>query len=1043
MSRNKPKNADKKPLFARTWVWVCGSVLLGLFIGFALLWTQRYSLTERYVRNFLKDRGISADFSIKSLSKNRAVIRNIRLSKNGDTFFTSQSITAAYDWQKLINFEIDRLEIKKPVISVEVDESGQITSDWLPESSGGARTPLIFPKDGVFIDAGRVNLASPYGTFTADISAEAVSLTDIKADLSAPEQTFAYQDLSGKIGGQAKITLTETALFVDVNAASKSLNYQDMSAKDLSIVGPVTLQRDTPLTRVKSNLTFNAGQLSSPDIVLQKVFAEWDGTASLPSDTGVLPHASGNWALSAEKAGITNQERRERLAKSATLNETLMNVSATAAFAPGLTSTFDNLMQSSAVKADGHLEVDAEGAKITLSRQAIVTGQSNSISLLPSEGHPFLAYAAAEGTLDLFFGGTLTGPYAATVSSGEFRARQKDGQNLSNIEYFKASLKTHNTWHAKTQSGRPVRLAPLDVGIDYNVQPDASIVRLSGAVDYDGDVPGGYAEGVKAIGLLTLRLAGKSLQATFSPRQNTDIKIASLETQSDWIVKDGAFSLQATGPQYRRINEKGTLRANVEAATGRITHRTEPQEMAFKFQKADTSGVITAARQTWNIKTETTEITSDTFPSRNTRILSPKAAVNVVLARNKPLEFSIDSPETDVKTLLVSASKLAVQAAGQPGNMTVNYGPGRIKFASAQLPVVSLTGDVTYMDGAWNGTAQTFLPGAEETPVNVTYAFVDGIGSADATVENIAFKPRKLQPQQYIPALSGKVSRVDGNVSAKIHVEFGVNTPLKSSGTAVIQNLNVATLPGPVTGLNGELTFSSFFPPQTTGVQTLTIDRFDPGFPLENGVAEFEIIPDGINIESAKWPIGDGFISLDKTSWLYSAPKNRVALRVDDVSLGDFLKDVGDGRLKATGNVSGVLPVVIEGIKVYVDGGLLTVKDGGVIQYTSPQTDAAGESSPYAGYAFDALKNFEYEELEAAISGPLDGPMKLRLLFNGANPDVLYGSEFKFNVGIEGELLNILRSLQSSQNFTGEVIKEIKAQQAKSPTAQTSPSKEP
>ena len=270
--------------------------------------------------------------------------------------------------------------------------------------------------------------------------------------------------------------------------------------------------------------------------------------------------------------------------------------------------------------------------------------------------------------------------------------------------------------------------------------------------------------------------------------------------------------------------------------------------------------------------------------------------------------------------------------------------------------------------------------------------------------------------------MRGKIADVRGPVSAQIDLEFGADRPLKSSGRAQLHSLSLGTLPGPVTGVVADLGFSSFFPLQTDGVQTLTLGSYDPGFPLTDGDVTFELIPDGIDILSARWPIGDGFVRLDPAQWRYLASENNMTLRIDKVSLGEFFKKFGNENLNATGEVDGVLPIVISGVDVKVAGGRLIVEDGGIIQYRSDQTNAAAAQNPQAEMAFDALKNFEYEELELLMDGPLGGEITLRIKFLGSNPDVLYGSQFRFNVTVTGELFNIARSFRIGP----EVLKRIK-----------------
>ena len=156
----------------------------------------------------------------------------------------------------------------------------------------------------------------------------------------------------------------------------------------------------------------------------------------------------------------------------------------------------------------------------------------------------------------------------------------------------------------------------------------------------------------------------------------------------------------------------------------------------------------------------------------------------------------------------------------------------------------------------------------------MSYRFKDGAGTAQVDIPELVFTPNGLQPQSLVKTLRGKIAEVDGTVSAKINLAFAAGQPLQSSGSAQLKSLSFGTLPGPLSGVSTELQFSSFFPLQSQGRQTLTVASFDPGFPLETGVIEFEMIPDGVKVYSARWPLGGGAISL-QPCLLYTSPSPR------------------------------------------------------------------------------------------------------------------------------------------------------------------------
>jgi hypothetical protein len=477
-------------------------------------------------------------------------------------------------------------------------------------------------------------------------------------------------------------------------------------------------------------------------------------------------------------------------------------------------------------------------------------------------------------------------------------------------------------------------------------------------------------------------------------------------------MQDLQFSVVPGQASYTREKNGANALINLESATGRMAHVSDPQDFNFELGAADIAGDITGNTQTWTVKASDAHMISDTLPSPGTDIRAPDVTVTAQVKAGQPLYFTIDTESADVKTQLVSAEDLWVKAKGTPADIDVEYGNGVVEFSAGELPRLPMTGNVNFENGTWAGTAETFLPGGDTVPIDVSYRFERGIGSADVVITDLPFTPSGLQPQQFISALRGKVADVEGRVSSRIKLSFGADQPLTSSGTATLKDMKMGTLPGPLKGVNADLTFSSFFPLRTDGVQTLKLGSFDPGLPLLDGEISFEVIPDGVNIFGARWPLGTGSIQLDPTTWLYSAPENEMMLRVKDVAISEFLRNAGD-NLKMTGQVNGELPITIRGVSVTVDEGSLRVEDGGVIEFQTKETDAAAEVNEYAGYAFEALKKLNYKSLEIRFNGPLDGDIGVYLEFAGTNPDVLYGSEFLFRVNIEGELMNILRSLQT------------------------------
>ena len=93
--------------------------------------------------------------------------------------------------------------------------------------------------------------------------------------------------------------------------------------------------------------------------------------------------------------------------------------------------------------------------------------------------------------------------------------------------------------------------------------------------------------------------------------------------------------------------------------------------------------------------------------------------------------------------------------------------------------------------------------------------------------------------------------------------------------------------------------------------------------------------------------------------------------------------------------------------------------------YAETDNDAvqALREGRYRDAAFQALKEFQYRSLTVNMDGPLDGAIEVALAFDGSNSQVLNNQPFRFNINIEGELLNILRSFNTNDQIKAELAR--------------------
>ena len=94
-----------------------------------------------------------------------------------------------------------------------------------------------------------------------------------------------------------------------------------------------------------------------------------------------------------------------------------------------------------------------------------------------------------------------------------------------------------------------------------------------------------------------------------------------------------------------------------------------------------------------------------------------------------------------------------------------------------------------------------------------------------------------------------------------------------------------------------------------------------------------------------------------------------------------------------------------------IEGGELAATGPGWLRYRSDQVPAALQAGgENVSLLLQALENFRYEALRITLDGRTDAEMDIGLHVEGANPDLYDGYPIEFNLDLEGELANVLRS---------------------------------
>ena len=1039
----------KKRWFARWWAWLLWVLLTLVLVVFAVglwAWTQRYALIEDYVIDTLAESGFDVELDIISITRTQARVKDIRLRRDGGEVLRFEGLQADYVWPDIRDGNLKRLQLDGAAGNLNLGEDWRPSDDWIQDllSKGSGSGAGGFPEKGIRLTDGTLKLTSPLGDATLYIDADIPTTQDFSSEITLAPSDLSYAGYAAKGAGFTTLEKSGDDLRVIGQAQTATLSNGKLDVTDahLQFDGIFNLEA----MNYVGSASLDGDSLSSALFASGPARLAWDGT--------VFPHsdfrADGTWTVAAENARSPRPARAAEVAETLSLFPALSKVPVTEHYAPQLRATVENFILGSDVAGQGQLIYGPDKFTINPVGPLNVKSSKNKLALRARGGQDFYAFNKTSNLISAHMDAVFETPVGLKLTDIQIQARSDNGISLNGIQTFSTNLATQSNWRAKDMTGRPIRLGPLNARMRYNATKNPRRLSVNTALDYDGELPGGYVESLNLEGRLDVRLYETRQVLDFTSKGGSVVTLKSLDTPTNWQGEDIRFTLPPTTNLFTRTAKASTLAATLNMADFTLTHpatdTAAPQRLDVESATMELNGTLFPdATQDWSVNFTNVQYASETLPGPGTSASAAQATLTAKLAQGQPPQITLNSPSMTVETPLVRLSNIGVGLRGTPDAYTVDHTGGTIdvigtEFAqtakSAGLASFPANGTVNFADGAFEGQAKLRVAKANDADVNVDYTYQSGIGTAEIDVPSILFTPKDLQPQTLIPAFRGKVARVEGEARAKLSIAFADGVFTDTSGTVQLVNMAVGTAPGPITGLNTTMRFASLFPLQTDGQQKLTMTSFNPGFPLENGVVAFNLVPEGVQVDAATWPIGNGAFALDPFTWVYAAEENRVTMRVKDVALSDFLNDVGNRKIEATGNVVGTFPIVVRGIDVLIENGKVSVPNGGIIKYDpGPNVPAYTEeeaikvlrekrTNEYAALAQDALREFRYRELSASLDGPINGDVEIGLVFDGSNKKVLNRQPFRFDITVKGELFNIARSFNSNAQVKSEILRQ-------------------
>lgn len=977
---DSPRQAGRRPKTGRGRRIAVGLVA-GLLILLAALYLNRRTVTREVLVRWLESQGVDADVTVERVTLD-GIIARVRLGDPDNPDLVVDRVEVDYGitlpWSSGgAGLTPDRIRLLRPVIRARWQDG---------KLSFGSLDPLIAdvmsrpPSDitsgpRILIEDGQIRLTTDHGpvALRADARVDDGRLMQLTASL--PSQPLGIDGaLARGLGGTLTLTTTGDRVALRLTAAADRANLQGWSGRSLRLDASADLPYpDTRAKQIDGAATLDA-RLSGDRIgggggeadaaVGSMAFAGqvtgWTDALKLSGQTDLgltadriegqdLDLQTARLGLTDARTVIDHSERGLgwRLDGAARLNATRVRtagVDGTALDLRGPRLTVGG--RGAAVEASGPLQLSA--------RQLVWSGLS-------------LRDVAGALDLDLIFdvglrleaAGSLQAAHAAWPLFGTAKA-----DDLPDLAAMKRALGDFSVSAPRlTLSAgepgvrlvmdRPVRLVPASGG-ELTLTPAAGPVFAA---------PRGQAGG-GSLNLTATRGPGL-------PEAQFTIPAWGLTPGGFRAELDGRATLDFDLARGLTLQTRGVLASN----RGRLTY-------------SSANCVATTVARLELGDNDVTGVTGDLCPD------------------GQPLVTVADGrwqAGGAIRGMSAEAPFLAMRFAGVDGALSASGGPAGIgldaridvaRVADTTSPVrfypIDASGAARLEDQNWRGTFDLERSGHRLGRLVLAHDGRNSSGGINITTPELVFAEGGLQPAELTPLAELLGPPVTGTARFEGRIDWAADSPGSSSGLLTVPGLDFISPAGPVTGLKGDIAFTSLTPLVTAPGQVLTANRLESITPLTDLDLTFGLDAATITVAGGELAVAGGTIRLEP----FSLPLDRSlpftgVIVLDQVQLGEIIAGAGFGdRVQMDAVVSGRLPFAsdpVSGIKV-TGGALFASQPGRVsIQRTALSDLEAGGGgavppSTVEDLAYQAMENLAFDILTAEVNSLDEG--RLSVLFH-------------------------------------------------------------
>ncbi|MBT8077933.1 MAG: YdbH domain-containing protein, partial [Gammaproteobacteria bacterium] len=411
------------------------------------------------------------------------------------------------------------------------------------------------------------------------------------------------------------------------------------------------------------------------------------------------------------------------------------------------------------------------------------------------------------------------------------------------------------------------------------------------------------------------------------------------------------------------------------------------------------------------------EFAGATFTVANGGWQAQLPASTIRLQTLRPLEllessFDLELQDTQV---LHDGDRLESGFRLDPATATVSY-------RGIDIAVPAAAGTFTIEDD--RQSADVRLSGAKRG-ISAAVSYTERTAGGELRVQDATFDMRRRSLATWLKRRGDAWNVIDGLVRANLTLLWaGLGDDRSYDGQI---ELNAAGLAGNYE----ELVFTGLELGLKADVEDDLSARIDPvdvrlglldaGVPVTN--LEATLIPDlamsTLQVERLGFEILGGSMHAKPFLWRRDSGRTEVPFEVRRIQPALMLALADFDSVEIDGSLSGVLPLLLVGRKVLIEGGKLSSEaPGGTIRYR-PEVPVEGmkKDSSQLGTVTRALGNFHYESLSCDVNYAENGDLRLQMRIQGVNPDMDPNQPVILNLGLDNNVPQLLRSLQATRSI--------------------------